>query len=243
MARGGGDERDGLGEVGGLQRGDVVEQTLHQRACVGVGDMAWQLGIDHAGLDRGHADSAGAEFDAHQPGEMADVGLGARIDRELLQNAGGGDGGGVDQVGRAAGVGRRGELRQERGDDVHDPGDVEVDLPLPVLDPQLFDRRDQLYPGVVQDEVGGTEPVGDPGRGVGDRGALGDVDGDRQGGAAAFPDGGDEVVEPVLAAGQDGDGGAEFGQAQGGGGADAAGDDGDAASGVPVSRADMMILS
>jgi hypothetical protein len=107
-------------------------------------------------------------------------------------------------------------VRQERADHVHQAGDVEVDLALPVVDLQLLDPGDELDARVVEDEIGLAEAVLDLLGGPPDGLAVGDVGGDGQRGAAVLLDGRDEVVQPVLAAGEDDDGGAKFGEALGG---------------------------
>ncbi len=154
----------------------------------------------------------------------------AAIDEVLIRSAG-----------LPAAAGLR-QVREERGDHVHQPADVEVDLALPVVDLQLLDAGDELDTGVVEHQVGLAEAFGHPVGGGLDCGAVGDVDGQGERGAAGGLDVLDQAVETLLATGQYDDGGAEFGEPFGGDGTHAAGgagDDGDTAGqGVPVSRAD-----
>ena len=184
VAGDGGHEGDGLGDVGGLEDVDVVDEVGHQLGGVGVGDVVGQFGVDHAGFDGGDADHLAAEFDAQQPGEVADVGLGAGVDRELLQDAGGRDGGGVDQVGGLALSAAAVRCGRNAAMTFITPGDVEVDLALPVVDLELLDAGDELDAGVVEHEVGRAEAVGDLVGGGLDGGAVGDVDGQGERGAA-----------------------------------------------------------
>jgi hypothetical protein len=48
-------------------------------------------------------------------------------------------------------------VRQKRADDVHDPGDVQVDLALPVVLLEVGDGRDQLNAGIVEQQIGGAQ--------------------------------------------------------------------------------------
>jgi hypothetical protein len=75
------------------------------------------------------------------PGDMGDVDLGRGVDGEGREDVPRRDRGGVDQVGHPALTRGRDQLRGERADDVHQAGDVEVDLVLPPGSGRPYRRR------------------------------------------------------------------------------------------------------
>ena len=118
-------------------------------------------------------------------------------------------------------------MRERRLGDVEEAFDVEVDHPLPLLDRRLERRAEQHHAGVVDDGVEAAE-LGDGAldQGLGG-GAVGDVGLDRERLAAGVVDLPGQALQPVDAAGRDGDRGAVGGEAFRGRLADAAGGAGD----------------
>lgn len=86
---------------------------------------------------------------------------------------------------------------------VHQPEDVDLDHPLPLLDRSLLHRAEQHHSGVVHEYVEVTELLDgllDAGSG---RGLIGHVGLEHQRAAPVGLDTAGEVLEPVLAAGDE----------------------------------------
>ena len=99
---------------------------------------------------------------------------------------------------------------------------VAIDHPLPLVDVRAGDRAEEHEAGIVDQDVDPAEPLDDGLHRLSGLHAIGDVGLDGQRGAVGGFDVAHERVEPVLAAGDDGDGRAVLGEAASGRVADSA---------------------
>ncbi|MCY1532766.1 hypothetical protein D9M68_680550 [compost metagenome] len=102
--------------------------------------------------------------------------------------------------------------RQHGGDAVEHALDVDVDGAVPLVDLELVQRRQRHHARVVDQHVDAAEGLDGGGGELFQIGALGHVGGDGDGFAAGLADLGDDLVEPVGAAGREHHLGAARGQ-------------------------------
>ena len=175
--------------------------------------------VDHAGVDAGDGDVVGLPFEGEDAGELVEGGLGGAVGGHAGHRVAGGGAGDVDDAAPAT----RNHVRQRLPDAEKGAGRIHVEDAAPVGGFRSRDReRDAGRAGVVYQDVYGSEPGPGPLEGLGDGFLCGDVQGHREGAAAARLDLARHGSHFPLRPGSDGHGGPLPGEEAGRRRADAA---------------------